>query len=104
VHNWYQLVSSAYATVLLEESAAAYLMALEAAKAGVSVIAPNSFAKSMHMKDRVTVYLEITPSSIAEALLLVYKNEKIKGERIQNGLLFLQNINFTRPLHLFKQL
>lgn len=102
VHNWYQLVSSAYAVVLIDDSASAYLMALEAAKAGVSVIAPDSFAKAMHMKDMVTAYPETTPACIAEALLLVYKNEKIKGERTQNGLLFLQNINFAPPLHLFK--
>jgi hypothetical protein len=56
------------------------------------------------MEDRVTRYLETTPSSIAEALLLVYKNEKIKGERIQNGLLFLQNINFTQSFPLFKEI
>ena len=104
VHNWYQLVSSAYATVLLEDRAPAHLMALEAAKAGVSVIAPDSFGKAMHMKDMVTAYPETTPASIAEALLLVYKNEKIKGERIQNGLLFLQNINFAPPLNLFTAL
>ncbi|MEY3675935.1 MAG: hypothetical protein RJB67_425 [Bacteroidota bacterium] len=104
VHNWYQLVSSAYATVLLGDSAPNQLLALEAAKAGVSVIAQDSFAKAMHMEDRVTRYLETTPSSIAEALLLVYKNEKIKGERIQNGLLFLQNINFTQSLPLFKEI
>jgi len=35
---------------------------------------------------------------------LVYKNEKIKGERIQNGLLFLQNINFTQSFPLFKEI
>jgi len=104
VHNWYQLVSSAYATILLEDRAPAHLMALESAKAGVSVIAPDSFAKAMHMKDMVTAYPETTPASIAEALLLVYKNEKIKGERIQNGLLFLQNINFAPPLNLFTAL
>ena len=104
VHNWYQLVSSAYATVLLGDSVPNHLLALEAAKAGVSVIAQDSFAKAMHMEDRVTRYLETTPSSIAEALLLVYKNEKIKGERIQNGLLYLQNINFTQSLPLFKEI
>jgi hypothetical protein len=98
------LVSSAYATILLEDRAPAHLMALESAKAGVSVIAPDSFAKAMHMKDMVTAYPETTPASIAEALLLVYKNEKIKGERIQNGLLFLQNINFAPPLNLFTAL
>ena len=102
VHNWYQLISSAYATVLLADGAPAYLMALEAAKAGVSVIALGSFAKAMHMEDMVTAYPETTPSFIAEALLLVYKNEKIKAERSQNGLLLLQNINFTPLLFLFK--
>jgi formate-dependent phosphoribosylglycinamide formyltransferase (GAR transformylase) len=98
------LVSSAYAIVLLGVGAPAYFMSVEAAKAGVSVIAQDSFAKTMHMEDRVTRYLETTPSSIAEALLLVYKNEKIKGERIQNGLLFLQNINFTQSFLLFKDI
>jgi hypothetical protein len=104
VHNWYHLVSSAYAIVLLGVGAPAHFMSMEAAKAGVSVIALDSFAKAMHMEDRVTRYLETTPSSIAEALLLVYKNEKIKGERIQNGLLFLQNINFTQSFPLFKEI
>jgi hypothetical protein len=104
VHNWYQLVSSAYAVVLIADSAAAYLIALEAAKAGVSIVAADLFAKEMHIEDMVTRYPETSPASIAEALLVVYKNEKIKGERTQNGLLFLQNINFTTPLNLFKEL
>jgi hypothetical protein len=104
VHNWYQLVSSAYAVVLIADSAAAYLIALEAAKAGVSIVAADLFAKEMHIEDMVNRYPETSPASIAEALLVVYKNEKIKGERTQNGLLFLQNINFTTPLHLFKEL
>jgi hypothetical protein len=57
----------------------------------------------MHMQDMVTRYPESTPTGIAEALLLVYKNEKLKGERTQNGLLFLQNINLTQPLSLFRE-
>ena len=104
VHNWYQLLSSAYATVLLDHRPAAYLVALEAAKAGVSVIASASFASTVHMQDMITMYPEATPTGIAEALLLVYKNEKIKGERTQNGLLFLQNIHFNQPLSLFKEI
>jgi hypothetical protein len=103
VHNWYQLLSSAYATVLLDHRPAAYLVALEAAKAGVSVIASATLASSVHMQEIVTMYPEATPTGIAEALLLVYKNEKIKGERTQNGLLFLQNIHFNQPLSLFKE-
>jgi hypothetical protein len=104
VHNWYQLLSSAYATVLLDERPAAYLVALEAAKAGVSVIASAAFASTVRMQEMVTTYPEATPTGIAEALLLVYKNEKIKGERTQNGLLFLQNIHFNQPLSLFKEI
>ena len=104
VHNWYQILSSAYATVLLNDGAASYLMALEAAKAGVSVIAAHTFAAAMGMHDMVTKYSETTPTGIAEALLLVYKNEKIKEERTQNGLLFLQNLNFTQAPFLFKEI
>jgi hypothetical protein len=104
VHNWYQILSSAYATVLLNDGAASYLMALEAAKAGVSVISSSAFASLMLMQDMVTTYLETTPTAIAEALLLVYKNEKLKGERTQNGLLFLQNINLTQVHALFREI
>ncbi len=104
VHNWYQLLSSAYATVLLDHRPASYLVALEAAKAGVSVIASAAFASKMQMQEMATTYAEATPTGIAEALLLVYKNEKIKGERTQNGLLFLQNIHFNQPLSLFKEI
>jgi hypothetical protein len=104
VHNWYQLLSSAYATVLLDHRPASYLVALEAAKAGVSVIASAAFASKMQMQEMATTYTEATPTGIAEALLLVYKNEKIKGERTQNGLLFLQNIHFNQPLSLFKEI
>jgi hypothetical protein len=57
----------------------------------------------MHMQDMVTRYPEATPTGIAEALLLVYKNEKLKGERTQNGLLFLQNINLIQSLSLFRE-
>ena len=104
VHNWYQILSSAYATVLLNDGAASYLMALEAAKAGVSVISSAAFASLMRMQDMVTPYLEATPTAIAEALLLAYKNEKLKGERTQNGLLFLQNINLTQAHALFREI
>lgn len=104
VHNWYQILSSAYATVLLGDGVASYLIALEAAKAEVSVIASSAFASSVLMQDMVTKYPAATPTGIAEALLLVYKNEKIKGERTQNGLLFLQNIHFNQPLSLFKEI
>jgi|LakMenEpi03Aug12_release.lakeMendotaPanAssembly.Ray.scaffolds.fasta_scaffold259957_2 hypothetical protein len=103
VHNWYQILSSAYAAILLKDGAASYLMALEAAKAEVSIIASDAFATSMHMQDMVTRYPEATPTGIAEALLLVYKNEKLKGERTQNGLLFLQNINLIQSLSLFRE-
>ena len=104
VHNWYQILSSAYATVLLESGPASYLTGLEAAKAGISVIASHSFAAAMGMGDMVTSYSETTPTGIAEALLLVYKNEKIKEERNQNGLLFLQNIKLTQTPYLFKEI
>ena len=104
VHNWYQILSSAYATVLTHDGAASYLMALEAAKAGVSIIASAAFASSMLMQDMVTKYPETTPTGIAEALLLVYKNEKLKGERTQNGLLFLQNIQLTQTHSLFREI
>ena len=104
VHNWYQLLSSAYATVLLENNAAAHLMALEAAKAGVSVLASTAFASANNMQEIVTSYPETTPSGIAEALLLVYKNEKLKAERSQNGLLFLQNTILPQAPLLFKDL
>ena len=103
VHNWYQLLSSAYATVLLENNAAAHLMALEAAKAGVSVLASTAFASANNMQEIVTSYPETTPSGIAEALLLVYKNEKLKAERTQNGLLFLQNTILPQVPLLFKE-
>jgi hypothetical protein len=56
------------------------------------------------MGDMVTSYSETTPTGIAEALLLVYKNEKIKEERNQNGLLFLQNIKLTQTPYLFKEI
>ena len=104
VHNWYQLLSSAYATVLLENNAAAHLMALEAAKAGVSVLASTAFASANNMQEIVASYPETTPSGIAEALLLVYKNEKLKAERSQNGLLFLQNTILPQVPLLFKDL
>jgi len=102
VHNWYQLLSSAYACVVLENSAAAHLMALEAAKAGVSVIASTDFASANHMQEMVTSYPATTPSGIGEALLLVYKNEKLKAERSQNGLLFIQNTRLAPTPILFK--
>ena len=88
----------------MDHRPASYLVALEAAKAGVSVIASAALASTVHMQEMVTTYAEATPSGIAEALLLVYKNEKIKGERTQNGLLFLQNIHFNQPLSLFKEI
>jgi hypothetical protein len=56
------------------------------------------------MQDMVTKYPETTPTGIAEALLLVYKNEKLKGERTQNGLLFLQNIQLTQTHSLFREI
>lgn len=104
VHNWYQILSSAYAAVLLNEGPASYLIGLEAVKAGVSVIASHAFASAMGMENMVTTYTEITPTSVAEALLLVYKNEKIKGERTQNGLLYIQNIHFTQSTFLFNEI
>lgn len=85
VHNWYQLLSSAYATVLLDHRPASYLVALEAAKAGVSVIASAALASTVHMQEMVTTYAEATPSGIAEALLLVYKNEKLKASALKTG-------------------
>jgi hypothetical protein len=103
VHNWYQILSSAYATVLLENNAAAHLIALEAAKAEISIIAPHLFTSTKGMQDMVTSYTETTPSGIAEALLLVYKNEKLKTERTQNGLLFLQNTILPQSPLLFKE-
>jgi hypothetical protein len=103
VHNWYQLLSSAYATVVLDNNAAAHLMALEAAKAEVSIIASTAFALVKHMQDMVTHYPETTPSGIAEALLLVYKNEKLKAERTQNGLQYLQNTILPQLPLLFKE-
>jgi hypothetical protein len=103
VHNWYQLLSSAYATVLFQNNAASHLMALEAAKAEISIIAPHSFTTDKCMQDMVTSFMETTPSGIAEALLLVYKNEKLKAERTQNGLLFLQNTILPQVPLLFKE-
>ena len=77
-------------------------MALEAAKAGVSVIASTDFTSTNHMQEMVTSYPETTPSGIGEALLLVYKNEKLKAERSQNGLLFIQNTRLAPTPILFK--
>jgi hypothetical protein len=54
-------------------------------------------------RDMVTSFMETTPSGIAEALLLVYKNEKLKAERTQNGLLFLQNTILPQVPLLFKE-
>jgi hypothetical protein len=62
------------------------------------------YKRQVQMQEMLTMYPEATPTGIAEALLLVYKNEKIKGERAQNGLLFLQNIQFNQPLSLFKEI
>jgi hypothetical protein len=103
VHNWYQLLSSAYASVVLENNAAAHLMTLEATKAEVSIIASTAFSNSRGMQDMVTHYTETTPSGIAEALLLVYKNEKLKAERTQNGLQYLQNTILPQLPLLFKE-
>jgi hypothetical protein len=57
----------------------------------------------MGMQDMVTHYPETTPSGIGEALLLVYKNEKLKAERTQNGLQYLQNTILPQLPLLFKE-
>jgi hypothetical protein len=102
VHNWYQILSSAYAIVLLSNSSASVLTLLEAAKAGVSIIGPSDFINNLGYQNFCTPYSQMTPSAIAEMLLLLYKNEKLKSERAQNGLLHLQN-NPAEPATLLFQ-